>query len=545
MQRRVRGRSTALALALGATLLAGGCSSSSSTVTPATTAAGGSPAGDGVVKAGGKLTMGVEAEVDGFDPVKNRWDVTGLIYANTVYDPLTKIGDDGKAHPYAAQSVEPNADFTVWTIKLRSGLKFHDGTPATADDVVADLKAHQVSPLTAAAITNIDTVSKVDELTASVKMKAPWVPFPVYLAGQVGMLAKASTLADGSAQRTPIGTGPFKFKEWVPGDHFTAEKNPAYWQAGLPHLDAITYRPIVEPGTRSDALKAGNVDLLHTTETHTIKAFQADKSLKLQVQNKGELEENLIMLNTAKAPFDNPLARLALAQATDRDTYQKIQADGIPPVVDSPFSKGSFYAADGDIGYPKFDLTAAKKTVADYEKQAGKKLTFEFGTTNAGRNLEQNQFIAEQWKAAGIDVKIVQVQQSEYIQNALLGSYQAYGWRQFGEADPDADLIWWISQTASPIGQLALNFSRNKDPLVDAALIKGRISADPAVRKAAYQDIAKRFAQDLPFIWTVQTVWAVASKPTVHGIEGEKLPDGTKALTPTGGLVQAVYLSVG
>jgi peptide/nickel transport system substrate-binding protein len=529
-----------MAAAVSAALIAGACSDSKSGVTSATTAPGGATA---TGKDGGKLTMGVEAEVDGFNPVKNRWDVTGLIYANTVYDPLTKVATDGTAHPYLAESVEHNADYSVWTVKLRSGVTFHDGSPASADDVVANLQAHQKSALTAPAISNIDTVTKVDALTTSIKMKTPWVPFPVYLAGQVGMLAKASTLTDDAAQRNPIGTGPFKIKEWVPGDHFTAEKNPTYWQKGLPHLDSITYRPIVEPATRGDALKAGNVDLLHTTETHTIKAFQADKSFKLQQQTKGELEENMIMLNTAKEPFDNPLARLALAQATDRESYQKIQADGIPPLADSPFSKGSFYASDGDIGYPKFDLTAAKATVKQYEAQAGKKLSFEFGTTNAGRNLEQNQFIAEQWKAAGIDAKIVQVQQSQYIQNALLGSFQAYGWRQFGEPDPDADVVWWISATAAPIGSLSLNFARNKDPLVDKSLIAGRTSPDPAVRKAAYQDIAKQFAKDLPFIWTVQTVWAVASKPTVGGIEGAKLPDGTDALTPTGGLVQAVYLT--
>jgi peptide/nickel transport system substrate-binding protein len=525
---------------MGTALIAGACSDSKDVSSgTATTAASGTP------KEGGKLTMGVEAEVDGFNPVKNRWDVTGLIYAQTIYDPLTKMGTDGVAHPYLAESVEHSPDYATWTVKLRSGVLFHDGTPLTAADVVANLQAHQKSTLTAPAISNIDTVTKVDDLTTSIKMKTPWVPFPIYLAGQVGVVAKASTLLDDSAQRKPIGTGPFKMKEWTPGDHFTAEKNTAYWQKGLPHLDSITYRPIVEAGTRFDALKAGNVDLLHTTETHTIKAIQSDKSIKLNLQSKGELEEGMVMLNTAKEPFDNPLARLALAQATDRDSYQKIQADGIPPVVDSPFSKGSFFGVDGDIGYPKFDLTAAKATVKQYEQQAGKKLSFEFGTTNAGRNLEQNQFIAEQWKAAGIEAKIVQVQQSEYIQKALLGDYQAYGWRQFGEADPDADLIWWISQTASPVGQLALNFSRNKDPLVDKALITGRTSADPAVRKAAYQDIAKQFAKDLPFIWTVQAVWAVASKSNVGGIDGDKLPDGTAVLTPTGGHVQAVYLTAG
>jgi ABC-type transport system substrate-binding protein len=101
--------------------------------------------------------MGMEAEVDGFDPTQNRMDVTGLTYGSLVYDPLGTYGKDGQVHPYLAQSIDHNADYTQWTVKLRPNIKFSNGDPLTADAVVADWQAHQKSPLTSPAILNLKT----------------------------------------------------------------------------------------------------------------------------------------------------------------------------------------------------------------------------------------------------------------------------------------------------------------------------------------------------------------------------------------------------
>ena len=103
-----------------------------------------------------------------------------------------------------------------------------------------------------------------------------------------------------------------------------------------------------------------------------------------------------------------------------------------------------------------------------------------------------------------------------------------------GMPDPDADFVWWSSLTAAPIGQLALNFARNKDPQIDAALLKGRTSPDEADRKAAYQSIAKRFGtDDVPYIWLNSTIWQIAFKPKVKGITNWTLPDGSAGVDHT------------
>jgi ABC-type transport system substrate-binding protein len=483
----------------------------------------------GPPQAGGRLIMATEAEIDGFDPTKNRFDITGLTYAETVYDPLAAYGKDRKVHPYLAQSIEPNADYTVWTVKVRSGVRFHNGDPLNADAVKANLDGHRRSPLTSPAIASISDVEKVDDLTVNVKMKEPWVSFPSYLTGQIGYVASPRTLSDSNGSRNPIGTGPFKFKEWVPGNHFIAVKNPDYWQKGLPYLDEVEYRPIVEVQSRASSLKAGTIDLLHTTDPDTIVDFRKDKKVSFidDAKSPGEHEESFFMLDTAKPPLDDVRVRQALAYATDRRKVVNTVYAGILPDSTGPFDKNSPYF--GESGYPGYDLNKAKDLVAQYEKDKGR-ITFELGTTNSAKNLQTTQFVQDMWKQAGINTTLKQVEQSSFILNALVGNYDAYLWRQFGAPDPDADLIWWSSATAAPIGQLSLNFARNKDPQVDAALAKGRHSADEAERMAAYQAVAKRFAEDVPYVWIGTTVWAVVSKPKVHGVTTWKLPDGADGI---------------
>ena len=491
--------------------------------------------------------MGVEAEVDGFDPTKNRFDVTGLTYAATVFDPLATYGKDNKVHPYLAESITPNADYTVWTIKLRPNITFSNGDPVNADAVVADLQAHQKSALTGLAITNIDSVSKTDDLTVTVKCKTAWVPFPVYLTGQVGMVFDPKMLTDPQGSQHPIGSGPFILKEWVPGNHFIATKNPNYWQKGLPYLDSIEYRPIVEAQSRDNSLSAGTIDILHSSDPQTSQDLKGNSSVNLitDANSSGRAELGFVMLNTAAPPLDDVTLRQALAYATDRQRYINVIDFGVNHDATGPFSHRSEWA--GDTGYPSFDLAKAKDLVKQWSaKHGGANPSFELGTTNAGRSLQSASLLQDMWKQAGITVTIKQVEQSQYINLALLGKFQAYEWRQFGEPDPDGDVVWWSSQTAAPIGSLSLNFSRNKDPQIDADLQKGRTSPNEADRTAAYQDIAKQFAKDVPFVWYDESLWQVASKKNVHGILDWTLPDGSAGVDHTiGGLFLPTHVWAG
>ena len=491
---------------------------------------------------GGTVTFATEAEINSFDARQGAWDSTGLCYARTVFDPLFTQAADGSVQPFLAQSISHNAEYTQWTIKLRPGVTFHDGSPFDATVVKVNLDGVAQSPLTGPALTNMDKVTVVDPMTVMVSTKIPWVPFPIYLTGQLGHMAGLKQLADTSGKASPIGTGPFVFKEWVPGDHFTATRNPNYWRQGLPYLDSITWKPIPDPQSRGNSLKARNIDAMHSSDPQNVADFMSNSSYN-QVNDLnstlGEPDMSFVMLNTAVPPLDDIRVRQALAYATDQQRYINTLGNGLTKPADGPFPKGSPNYAPS--GYPNFDPAKAKALVADYQKDKGP-ISFKFGTVNTAKNRQQNEFLQALWKEVGITTEIVQVEQSPYILNAIVGNYQAYSWRQFNNPDPDANFVWWHSATASPVGKQALNFARNKDPQIDAALITGRTNPDPAARAQAYKTIAARFAADLPYIWRTPAVWIVASSTKVQGVGKGTLPDGSKARGMASGVISAAEI---
>jgi peptide/nickel transport system substrate-binding protein len=506
------------------------CSSATSSTTPSTP------------KRGGRVTFATEAEINSFDPRQGAWDSTGLQYARTVFDPLFTQAADGSIQPYLAQSISHNADYTQWTIKLRSGVTFHDGSQLDATVVKVNLEGVAQSPLTGPALFNLDKVTVVDPMTVMITTKSPWVPFPIYLTGQLGHMAGLKQLADTSGKASPIGTGPFIFKEWAPGDHFTATRNPNYWRQGLPYLDSITYKPIPDPQSRGNSLKAGNIDLMHSSDTQNVADFMHDSNYN-QVNDLnnvlGEPDQGFVMLNTAVPPLDDLRVRQALAYATDRQKFINTLGNGLTKPSDGPFTKGSPYF--GSTGYPGLDQAKARALVADYQKDKGQ-ISFKYGTINTAKGRQQNELIQAMWKEVGIQTEIVQVEQSPYILNAIVGNYQAYGWRQFNTPDPDGNYVWWSSLTAAPPGKQALNFARNKDPQIDAALQIGRTNPDPTARADAYKKIAERFAADIPYIWISPSVWIVAARKAVQGAGQSTLPDGTKGRGMASGIVSPVEI---
>jgi peptide/nickel transport system substrate-binding protein len=516
-------------------LVAAACSGGGSKSGGATSTGGSSSAG--TPKVGGNVVMATEAEIDGFDPTSNRWDTTGYMYAWSVYDPITALGSDGKVHPYLAQSITPNADYTQWTITMRPNIKFSNGDPLTGADVATDLSAVKAAPLTGSVYDDVTSIAATGPLTVLVTMKTPWVPFPTYLAGQAGAVFDPVMLKDPNRSQHPIGTGPFTLKEWVPGNHFLAVKNPNYWQKGKPYLDSVEYRPILEEQSRESSLQAGNIQIFHSSDPQATFDLKKASGISIldETKSPGQQSQDFIMLNTGKAPLNDLTLRQALASATDQQKLISVINFGLTPASDGPFSnKSSPYYAP--TGYPAYNLTKAKQLVQQYEQKHGvSSVSFELGTTNVGRNLQNASLLQDMWKQAGITVTIKQVEQSQFILNALQGNYQAYTWRQFGDADPDADYIWWSSVTALPEGALSLNFARNKDPQIQTDLDKARADPNQTDRVALYKDVAKRFAVDIPYLWVNETPWQLVYKNNVHGMVNSTLPDGTQGVNHTVG----------
>ncbi len=543
----------------GGTLLAacggssGGGSKSTGGSTPANRAGGVSKA---TPKPGGTMKVGTTSEIDGFDPAANHWDATGLMYARTVYDPLAVILPDGSVAPYLAESITHNADYTEWKVKARSGVTFHDGEKLDGAAVVANLKRMKNSALAGPAMTPITKieVDPSDPMTAVITMNESWVPFDYNLAGMIGgqiaYMVSPKAAQGGKVSTNPVGTGPFIFQEWTPGDHFTAKKNPNYWQQGQPYLDAIEYHPIPDSQQRSNSLKAGNIDVMQSGSAQNILDFQDNSKFDYlstkEAPNLGEPSPVFMQINCLKDPLSDVRLRQALAYATDREKVVKVALQGVgDPSITGPFPKDSKFFADS--GYPtKPDAAKAKELVDAWSKDnGGKKPSFKIGTVNDPADVQIVTLIQAMWQAVGFDCQIDQVEQAQYITNALTGNYDCYIWTQFGAADPDANYIWWSTQTVGKIGALSLNFAHYSDDKVQQALQDGRTSSDQQKRVAAYQSIAKQFGENVPYVWLQFPVAAIISSPKAQNWAKTTTPDGKDAanIFTTGMFPQKFWLA--
>jgi ABC-type transport system substrate-binding protein len=491
-------------------------------------------------KRGGQVVFGTEAEINSFDPAAGRWDESGILYAKTIYDPLMIVDAQGKVKPYLAQSVTPNSDFTSWTIKARPNVKFHDGTTCDAAAIAGSMNHFKSGELGLVTTQPIDTITATDSQTVVVKLKTPWVPFDTYLAGGIGgqigyVIAPAmirAIAANPNASITPIGTGPFKFQHWTPNDHFTAVRNPNYWRAGLPYLDQITYKPTPNPTSRASSLQAGSLDMIHTDVAQTILQFQNDDSYGFLDDLHGVIGQpdmDFTMLNLSKAPFNDLRVRQAAAMAINPQQIKAVINKGFNPTSNQPFISGTpWYTSD--VGYPKYDPGHAKSLVQQVQHETGHPVSFTYSSTTSPIAVQAAQLIQSNFQAAGMQVTLQQFQQDDLINNALAGQFEAVEWRQFAAVDPDLNYLFWSPTTIfGPPLNLASNFSRNKDPQLEALLQKGRQSSDQSTRSSAYQEVAKRFSSQLPYLFYDRAVWAIVTQSKVQNWNNPTCPDGTKA----------------
>jgi peptide/nickel transport system substrate-binding protein len=531
----------ALATLATLALLASACGSSSPTAssTATTTPGPGAASHHSVVltstgppRHGGSLVYGVDSDPNGWNPTTARWSESGLTQANTVFDPLAAWGTHYDVEPYLAKSFTHSTDYRTWTIALRSGITFHDGTPFDAAAVVTELNALRASILTGGNLSPITSVDAVDGLTVAVHMSIPWSVFPTALTAQDGMMAAPSQIRSGDGSH-PVGTGPFVFTSWTPNAAFVVDRNPRYWRRGLPYLDQITFKPILDGTTSLASLTDGDLDML-STSLSLIKSKLAAMAAQHQVQlvySAGESEEGSTMLNTSAPPFNDLRLRQALAYGTDTRDWAKATGTDPADLADGPFAPGSKWYVP--TGYPTYDLARARALVAKVEAGSGP-ISFTLQCESDPTVAQMCQVLQSQWDRLGLHVTINSVLEPTLISNALTGAYQATIWRQFGEQDPDGDIQWWDSANTNPPD--ALNMSRNRDPIIDAALTVGRTSAKPFERKLAYITVARQLAKDLPYIWLNHEVWVVAARNNVRGLDRTTLPDGTPTDAVTSGV---------
>ena len=240
---------------------------------------------------GGTLVVGIEGESSGYNPTVDPWSNAGHNVAKAIFDPLAAADAEGKVVPYLAESITGNDDATVWTIVLRPDIVFHNGEPLNAEAVRLNFQAVLDSAQYKDQLSLLAGMTVVDDLTLELTMSSPWGTFPNVLTGvigsQVGYMAAPAMLASPDGGRSPIGTGPFVFSEWIPDDHLTVTRNDDYWQ-GAPYLDGIEFRPISDSTARKAAFDGGDIDVYYTGSSSEITEYfvqqdAAERVTKLMV----------------------------------------------------------------------------------------------------------------------------------------------------------------------------------------------------------------------------------------------------------------------
>ncbi len=488
---------------------------------------------------GGSVTYGLEAEtLGGFCPPTAQLAAGGIQVFQALYDTLTVPNDKGEYVPYLAKSVEHNADYTQWTIVLRDGITFHNGSPLNADAVKLNLDRFRRGVLFQFVFPDVSDVAVVDPMTVRVTTRVPWVAFPAFLwsTGRLGMAAPEQLNNESTCAQNPIGTGPFKFQEWTPNDHLTTVKNPNYWQKDkfgnqLPYLDQITFRPQPDESQRVNGLSAGDLDIIHTDDGQQISRLrdQAKSGSIKMLETDRAAEVAHTMLNAGKPPFDNLNARLAVAYASDRNALNLLSNNQVTPTWDQPYAPETL-GYQKDPGFPKQDPKKAEEFVNKYKQETGQsELRFVLRSTPDPSTQQLAAAVKDQAeKVPGISVDVAPpTEQSQYINLAIGGDFEAILWRNFPGGDPDTLTVWWKSQLPNAQGELTrntINFGRINNPKIDQDLTEARSETDQAKRKALYEDIGKEFAKNAYNIWGWLTLWAFPAKTSLNGLTGPDLP---------------------
>lgn len=461
---------------------------------------------------GGTLTMGVELEFRGFDPLKAKFLGVGDRSAiMAIEERLFGLDAKGNLIPELGLAAKPSKDKKSWTVTLRKGVSFHDGTPFNADAVVEHWQ-RLLDPnnryFALPALQTIQSVQKVDDFTVKFILKHPWAPFRQAIAAPVGIHAyipSPKAAREGTQDRAPVGTGPFVFKEWKANDRLVVARNPNYWRKGKPYLDAVTFRPMNDMQARFASLLSGETDVIHTDRGTSIQQARDDRSLRVY-QSDASGPYNFLF-NAAKPPLNDVRVRQALAHAWNQELLVKLVYKDTLPLAKDPFG-GAFSC--GDAGYREYNPEKARKLLAQY----GKPVELELLHTTTPRGKEAGEIIQRLFRDVGVTLKLVPVTEGEMFKRVVSGDYQFSGWK-FMDFPDMGPLLNNVLHSGSP-----LNYTKYGNPQMDAFLDQQTMSLDPATRKKALCGVAKLVNDDAVYLYGGGRRFHLIAKTGVRGVSG-------------------------
>lgn len=442
---------------------------------------------------GGTVTFGSENDFRGFDPLKiNALSICGAIANSTIHERLFDTDSKGNLIPVLALSATPSKDGTIWTIALRQGVSFHDGTPFNADAVVYNW-SRLLDPENKfrgrSSISPIRSVEKQDAFTVQFKLSHIWLPFPKILTDTRALycyIMSPKALEEDTQSRAPVGTGPFMLEEWKSGDRFVVKRNPNYWQREKPYLEKIVFKPVPDHQTRFASLESGQMDVIFMDRGHIIERARKNKSL---VHYQGDSNgAETALLNTTKPPLDDPRVRRAIAHAWNQAVYVDMSYKNSIPLAHHPFGNE---LQCGDAGYRIHDLEKAKSLIEQY----GKPVEFECIHTNTKRGREFGLMLQQFCKKIGVTVKTKGMDISPIVKKVFSKDYHISSWRIPPMTDHGPYLYKYFYSSSR------INATGYNNPKMDELLVAQQMETDPEKRENILCDIAALLNADVPLLY--------------------------------------------
>lgn len=457
-------------------------------------------------------------------------DTLSQAVAKSFYQGLFGFDKDMKIVNVLATSYEASPDAKVYTIKLRTGVKFHDGTDFNADAVKAvfDRVTDPANKLKRYNLFNkIEKTEVIDPQTVKVTLKIPFSAFINVLAHPSAVMISPEALKKYGKDIAmhPVGTGPFEFVEWKQTDDLKVKKFAGYWKKGYPKIDMIDWKPVVDNNTRAALMQTGEADFAFQVPFEQAAALKS--SPKVDLIAAPSIIQRYISMNMLQKPFDNPKVREAMNYAINKEALVKVAFSGYAMPAEGVVPQGVDYAVK--TGPWKYDPAKARELL----KEAGYPNGFEtelWSGYNHSTAQKIIQFVQQQLAQVGVKAsvqaleagqRVAKVESAPDPATAPIRMYYI-GWSSStGEAD------WAISPllaSASFPPKLS-NTAYYKNETVDSDLAKALATTDRNEKSALYADAQKRIWADAPWVFLVTEKVVYARSKRLSG--AYVMPDGS------------------
>jgi peptide/nickel transport system substrate-binding protein len=461
---------------------------SEATSTPATTAE--------EPKSGGTLIYATNIDAKTLDPhFSAQFSERYMLYL--IYNTIVAYDKDFNIGPDLAESWDIDDDGLGITFHLREGVTFHDGTTCDAEAVNWNLERilnpEINSPMRSQLEPAIESIEVVDPLTIKLNLKLAWRPILASLGERPGFVVSPAAVEQYGEEfgLNPVGSGPFKFVEWVPDGRIVVERNEDYWDTGKPYLDGIEMRHVAEGQVELTMIRTGEAHLIDAISPTLLETLEGADDVVVEELQSARFAG--VRMDVDKPPFDNADLRKAIAYATDREELKRVIYNDTGRVATHPLGGGWAYNPELDGEGYTFDLDKAREHL-EASGMAGQTLTFT--SSNDQATLTLVQLLQAQYQQLDLTIEIETVESADQF---ALEKEDKIAWNTTTwapRADPDGLIrILWHSQGFQ-------NTTGYNNPEVDKLIDETATIYDTDRAKEIYTEIERIVTSDASFVFT-------------------------------------------